>query len=198
MNEFWTTVLSTAGAAACASAIVSGVITAVASIWLQHIYDKKLADHQAKVQKTIAEHQTKFNWWYEEKAKAVKEFYYCAVMWYQEMRDFRSIAKGFATNIPLEIQNDLAKRIDQIIQMDNSSYKNWTFLRLYLKREELLITDRFFSKGHSIFKDIGDQVQKMDFLSEGDKIDHDLTEMLFLVEEIREKLQDILKVQEVK
>ena len=198
MNEFWTTVLSSAGAAALASSVMSGIITTVASVWIQHVYDKKLEEHKAEVQKKIDEHQTKFNWWYEEKAKAVKEFYYSAVMWYQEMRDFRSIAKGFATNIPLEIQNDLAKRLSQIIQMDNSSYKNWTFLRLYLKKEELLITDRFFSKGHSIFKDIGDQVQKMDFLSEGDKIDHDLTEMLFLVEEIREKLQDILKVQEVK
>lgn len=198
MDISWTTVLCSFIGSIVASGVFSGVVACVLGAYIQHKNDKRLAYYKSEIQLILDEHQTKFNWWYEEKAKAVKEFYYNAVMWYQEMRDFRSIAKGFATNIPEEIQNELAKRIEHIIQMENSSYKNWTFLRLYLKREELLITDRFFSKGHSIFKDIGDQVQKMDFLSEGDKIDHDLTGMLFLVEEIREKLQGVLKVQEVK
>ena len=198
MDISWTTVLCSFIGSIVASGVFSGVVACILGAYIQHKNDKRLAYYKSEIQLILDEHQTKFNWWYEEKAKAVKEFYYSVVMWYQEMRDFRSIAKGFATNIPLEIQNDLAKRLSQIIQMDNSSYKNWTFLRLYLKKEELFITDRFFSKGHSIFKGIGNQIEKMDFLSEGDKIDHDLTEMLFLVEELREKLQEILKIQEAK
>lgn len=198
MDISWTTVLCSFIGSIVASGVFSGVVACVLGAYIQHKNDKRLAYYKSEIQLILDEHQTKFNWWYEEKAKAVKEFYYCAVMWYQEMRDFRSIAKSFAPNIPVEIQNDLAKRIELIIQMKDSSYKNWTFLRLYLKREELLITDHFFSKGHSIIKDIGNQIKKTNFLSEGEKIDHDLTEMLFLVEELREKLQEILKIQEAK
>ena len=70
-SEFWTTVLSTAGA----SAIISGVITSVASILLQHRYNKKIESFKADLSKMLNEDQTKFNWWYLEKAKAIKTIY---------------------------------------------------------------------------------------------------------------------------
>ena len=75
MNEFWTTVLSSAGAAALASSVMSGIITTVASVWIQHVYDKKLEEHKAEVQKKIDEHQIQFEYWHKEKAKAIKTLF---------------------------------------------------------------------------------------------------------------------------
>ena len=58
-----------------ASGIFSGVFSGVVAKTIQCIFDKKLANHKAEVQKVIDEHQIRFKYWNEEKIKATKELY---------------------------------------------------------------------------------------------------------------------------
>lgn len=198
MNEFWTTVLSTAGAAACASAIVSGVITSIASIWLQHVYDKKLEEHKEHVQKKIDKHQIQFEYWHKEKAKAIKEFYYSAVMWYQEMSAFRAVSQMYVASPTAAIQQRLNLKMERVLQLNESAHRDWTYLRLFLEKEELLISDHLFTKGGTVFDDIGSQYQKDSYALKKETMEKELKEMIIVIEDLREKLQDILKVQEAK
>ena len=137
MNEFWTTVLSTAGAAACASAIVSGVITSVASIWIQHIYDRKLEEHKAEVQKKIDEHQIQFKYWYDEKAKAIKELHSNAGELFYSLCTLHVIeSKGpqqWDSNKREEAENELKKQICLKMQ---TTINEWIKLRLFLNDNE--------------------------------------------------------------
>ena len=194
MNEFWTTLLNSPVIAT----VVETILLCGLVLWLQHIYNKKLEQHKEQVQKKIDEHQIQFKYWHEEKSKAIKEFYYSAVLLYQEMKDYHIISKRFATNMTVGIQSDLEERMNRILQSNNASYRNWTCLRLFLKNEELLVSDSFFSKGHSIFKSLSSQYKQKDYTIDSQKIERELDEILTLIEELRKKLQDILKAHEAK
>lgn len=194
MNETLTTILNSPVIAT----VVETILLCGFVLWLQHIYNKKLEQHKEQVQKKIDEHQIQFKYWHEEKSKAIKEFYYSAVLLYQEMRDYQIISKKFAINMTVGIQMDLEERMNRILQSNNTSYRNWTCLRLFLKNDELLISDSFFSKAHSIFKSLSSQYKQKDYTIDSEKIEREIDELLILIEDLRKKLQDILKSEETR
>jgi len=147
--------------------------------------------------KKLAEHQTRFKYWHEEKAKAIKEFYYSAVLLHQEMKDYHAISKKFAKKMTVGIQTDLKERLKHIIQSNNTSYRDWTCLRLFLKNEELSFSDSYFFTAHSVFKSLSSQYKQENYTIDNEKIERELDEMSQEVESLREKLQAILKVQDV-
>ncbi len=192
MNEFWTTILNSPVIASLAEcALLCGVI-----LLLQHIYNKKLEEHKAEVQKKIDEHQTRFNWWYQEKAKAVKEFYYSTVILCREMRDFHVVIQNAKNNSSATVE-DFKKRADRIIQLNISSYRDWKCLQLFLEDKYLEIADPFFLKSGSIFEFFFNQMTQKDFTPNKEKINEEIKKMSIIVEELRKQMREILKIQEV-
>lgn len=181
MKEFLLEALNSAVGERLADCIfVCAIVTLV-----QFFYNKKLA-----------EHQTRFKYWHEEKSKAIKEFYYSAVLLYQEMREFRVIGQSFAFRFTDRIQKELNERIDRIFEFHNTATRNWICLRLFLKEEELTIADSYFSKENSLFNSLANQINHRNYTLNEKKIDKDLIELSNIVEDLREDLQAILKVQD--
>lgn len=130
MSEFWTTVLTTAGAAALASSIISGIITSAANIWLQYRYDRKLEKVKADVQAMLDEHHIQFEYWHKEKANAVKTLY----------RDFTELSSSLQKVLACEKadnKNDaVIKRetmaMHYLTSITQQSFDDWRVLSLYL------------------------------------------------------------------
>lgn len=165
--------------------LADGLFVCAVVMLIQYFYNKKLAEHQIQ-----------FKYWHEEKAKAIKEFYYSAVLLYQEMREFRVIGINLGIKGTVGIIEELNKRIDRIFEYHNSANRNWICLRLFLKNEELTIADSFFAKERSLFTCLADQNNHKNYILYGKTIDKDLIELSDIVEDLRENLQAILKVQD--
>jgi len=129
MSEFWTTVLSTAGA----SAIISGVITSVASIWLQHRYDEKIESFKADLSKILNEDQTRFNLWYQEKAQAIKTLYkeFSEINYLLHHLVLLETESVWQQNINVKNQ-EKEKTLDQIVSCVKKTFREWEYLKLYL------------------------------------------------------------------
>ena len=193
MNEFWTTVLSTAGAAACASAIVSGVITSVASIWLQHIYDKKLADHQAKVQKQIDDYQIRFRYWHEEKAKAIKILFNDFVNMYSVLLKLMICAQDYDGSDSAIIER--SKLLQEYALSLEQGSTDWMRLTLYLNDKSNQDISSFIKK-QRVFSDLYVLCVKNnnmdDVIKKGDNI---LSEISVKLGDLRKQFRETLLAQ---
>lgn len=197
MDISWTTVLCSFIGSIVASGVFSGVVACILGAYIQHKNDKRLAYYKSEIQLILDEHQTRFSWWYQEKAKVIKDFYYSTVILYREMRDFNVIAKN-TKEITDRTKKDLEEKINHIIQQNTSSYRYWKSLQLFLKEEELSLADVFFTKSVSVFEGFVSQITHNNLSLDREKIDREIEEMSTIIDSLRKKLQDILKVQEVK
>lgn len=194
MDISWTTVISSL----VASGVFSGVFACILGACLQRRNNKELEVYKAEVRKSTDEHQIQFKHWHEEKAKAVKEFYYSAVMWYQEMSAFRAVSQMYVASPTAAIKQRLNIKMERVLQLNESTHRDWTYLRLFLENEELLIADRLFDKGGAVFDDVGSQYQKNSYSLKKETMGRELKEMISIIEELRQKLQGILKAKKVK
>lgn len=129
MSEFWTTVLSTAGA----SAIISGVITSVASILLQHRYDEKIESFKADLSKMLNEDQTRFNLWYQEKAEAIKILYKDFSETYYLLQHLVSVETDSSwQQDAVDKKKEEDETLKQLAICAKTSFRKWLHLRLYL------------------------------------------------------------------
>ena len=146
MNEFWTTVLSTAGA----SAIISGIITSVASIWLQHRYNKKIESFKADISQMLNEKQTRFNWWYLEKAKAIKTIYANLATASYLLQKIHSIETDPRWQINQQTQ-DKSRQETLFLLIDalEKNTKDWFQLRLFFEeKDDFHIQDNILDEAH--------------------------------------------------
>lgn len=146
MNGFWTTVLSTAGA----SAIISGVITSVASIWLQHRYNRKIESFKADLSKMLNEDQTRFNWWYLEKAKAIKAIYANLATASYLLQKIHSIETDPRWQINQQTQNQSRQEtLFLLIDALEKNTKDWFQLRLFFEeKDDFHIQDNILDEAH--------------------------------------------------
>lgn len=146
MSEFWTTVLSTAGA----SAIISGIITSVASIWLQHRYNKKIESFKADISQMLNEKQTRFNWWYLEKAKAIKTIYANLATASYLLQKIHSIETDPRWQINQQTQ-DKSRQETLFLLIDTleKNTKDWFQLRLFFEeKDDFHIQDNILDEAH--------------------------------------------------
>ncbi len=147
MNEILTTILNSPVIASLAEcALLCGVI-----LLLQHLYNKKLEEHKADVQKRIDEHQIQFKNWHEEKAKAIKSLY-------GSMTELYFTYVKFAFEDPVLFRNSSISNRTKIIQErafylhseSDKCFKEWTKQRLFLGTKEDALIQQFFLRSSEI------------------------------------------------
>ena len=119
-------------------------------------------------------------------------------MWYQEMSAFRAVSQMYVASPTAAIKQRLNQKMECILQLNESTHRDWTYLRLFLETDELLIADRLFTKGGAVFDEIGSQYQKNSYAFKKETIEKELKEMISVIEELRKELQGILKAEKVK
>ena len=187
MNEFWTTVLSTAGA----SAIISGIITSVASIWLQHKYNRKIESFKADLSQMLNEKQTRFNWWYLEKAKAIKTIYANLA----DMRYLLQKLHSIETDPNWKSNQQYYEKTRQetylsFLAATEKNSKDWLNLRLFFDRNDDYNIAKSISVEADFFAFHLDRVTK----NEIEDLIKKEPEMLYEVEKMMTQLRDDFQV----
>ena len=159
---------------------------------IQHEYDVKLEGFKAGYQKVLAENEIRFSWWYEEKAKAIKEIYsdlselaFCL----QYLQTLETDPR-WQINGKDQVRSTLIARF--VLSIEHSAEK-WLKLRLFLgdmedqKVSEFRIkTDQLFTLyAHSVMNNTADMLK-----SEGEQILRDINAIMDI---LRHNFQDILQ-----
>ena len=192
--EGWQTILSSVGLSAIACSILVWIcrewISARLQKSIQHEYDVKLEEFKAGYQKILSENETRFSWWHEEKAKAIKAVYgdladitFCLQYLQTLETDPRWQIEGMEI-----VRKNLITRFT--VHIENSA-ERWLRLRLFLDDEEdggvsgfRVRTDKFFTAyAYSL-------VKKEEFGKEGLQI---LAELNDIMECLRHCFQDVLQ-----
>ena len=156
MNISWSTVFSSIVASVGACTFLGWLcrewISARLHKSIQHEYDIKLEDFKSRIhyeydlklesskmgfQKVLDEHQTRFKYWYDEKAKAIKELYSNACELYYSLYFLQLFERLYGNRPPEEwIKKERKIRNDQITTIKLKVKKDWYILRLFLDDEE--------------------------------------------------------------
>lgn len=104
---------------------------------IHYEYDLKLESSKTDFQKVLDEHQTRFKYWYDEKAKAIKDLYSNACELYYSLY-FLQLFEWLHGNRSSEewIKKERKTRKDQITALKLKVKKDWYILRLFLDDEE--------------------------------------------------------------
>jgi len=207
MNEFGNTIQSSGLASVLGGAFVwifCHVIYAVITAKTQHKCNKELEEEKALIQhdfdirleryrleynQLLSEHQTRFDWWHNEMAKSIKDFYFSLSELYQEMNTYNGINKNPKAKQNREMQTILNNKLELIYQLDNSSFVQWLKLRLFLEKEDDLLIGKFFSKENVLAQTF---ISNQNSCNQADE-DKTLQEMLDAMEELKTKFQETLK-----
>ena len=147
MKEVLTTLLNSP---VMASIVEAGLVCICIS-WLQNRYNKKLEEEKALIKQDcdirleryrvefnqmLSEHQTRFDCWHHEKAKAIKDLYTNACDLYYALFFLQAFEKVYGNRIAEESVKERKRRRNEISSLRLKVRKDWYYLRLFLDDEE--------------------------------------------------------------
>lgn len=133
------------------ASIVEAILVCICISWLQNRYNKKLEEEKALIKQDcdirleryrvefnqmLSEHQTRFDCWHHEKAKAIKELYTNACDLYYSLFFLQAFEKLYGNRIAEESMKERKRRRNEISSLRLKGRKDWYYLRLFLDDEE--------------------------------------------------------------
>lgn len=190
MKEFLTTFLSTPVGAT----IVDNFLVCTFVLFLHLLYDKKLVNHKAQVQKMIDEHQIQFKNWHEEKSDAIKSLY-------GSMTELYYTYVKFAFEDPVFFRNSSISNRTKIVQErafylhaeSDKFFKEWTKQRLFIEKDEDDLIRKFFHNTSEIDGLCIDYINDDDLDALEQNIRVVLEKMSDILRVLRKRFQDILQ-----
>ena len=205
MDISWSTFFSSIGASVGACGTLVWLCREWISVRLQksiqHEYDVKLEDFKSRIhyeydlklessktdfQKVLDEHQTRFKYWHDEKAKAIKELHSNAGDLFYSLCYLHGAESTpqhqWVNNDKEEVENELKKQVFLNMQ---KTINEWIKLRLFLNDEEDSVFKVFNDKTQMWFKVLlnPDSEQRIKYIEDNQAI------MLKDIEDVLNKLR---------
>lgn len=200
MKEFWSAVQSSGLASVLGGLVVwifCQVVYAFITAKTNHKYNKDLEEEKALIQhdcdirleryrlefnQLLSEHQTRFKYWHDEKAKAIKELYVDACELYNSLYYLQLFKKLYGKlSLEEKRKRGLDERINKILIQRVEVEKKWYKLRLFLNNEEDNAFSDFKDKvkdWHNVLAERDDQKNVKEIYEKGEECISDMKEVM--------------------
>ena len=216
MDISWSTVFSSVGASVGACGILVWLcrewISARLKASIQHEYDIKLEEHKTFIQhdcdirleryrvefnQKLSDHQTRFNLFHQEKAKAIKVVFSYAVKLYYHLNMLRELEANPIWNInQTKKEQEKEKLKNEIIALMDKAAQEWMNYRLFLTETEDVIFAQYQARFNTAFDVSFKSTEKQISKEKIQEMDSLLLELETIINNLKASFQSTLQGKE--